>query len=81
MNSSANMEALAGAGVSVVFLILMFLCMILGLFLTILPFWKICTKAGFPGALSLLLLVPVANIIFPFYLAFAEWPALRDRGQ
>ena len=38
-------------------------------------------KAGFPGALSLLLLVPVANIIFPFYLAFAEWPALRDRGQ
>ncbi len=44
---------------------------------TVVPFWRICTKAGFPGALSLLMLVPVANIVLPFYLAFADWPALR----
>ena len=46
--------------------------------LNVLPFWKICTKAGFPGALSLLMLVPIANIVFLFYIAFAEWPALRN---
>ena len=45
--------------------------------LNVLPFWKICTKAGFSGALSLLILVPIANIILLFYLAFAEWPTLR----
>jgi len=48
------------------------------IFLNIFPFWKICTKAGFPGPLSLLILVPIGNIILLFYLAFAEWPALRN---
>ncbi len=24
--------------------------MILGVLITVIPFWKICTKAGFPGA-------------------------------
>ncbi|MCK4829182.1 hypothetical protein KA005_76370 [bacterium] len=44
----------------------------------ILPFWKIFTKAGFPGWLSLLMFIPIANIIILFYLAFAEWPALKN---
>lgn len=52
--------------------------MIVGVLITVIPFWKICTKAGFPGAMSLLMLVPVANIILPFYIAFADWPALRQ---
>lgn len=51
---------------------------LLGALITVIPFWKICTKAGFPGAMSLLMLVPIANIILPFYIAFAEWPALRQ---
>ena len=51
---------------------------VFGILLTVLPFWKICTKAGFPGPLALLMLVPIANVILPFYLAFAEWPALRQ---
>lgn len=51
--------------------------MLLGALITVIPFWKICAKAGFPGALSLLMLVPIANIILPFYIAFADWPALR----
>ena len=42
-------------------------------------FWKICSKAGFPGALGLLMLVPVANVILPLYLAFAQWPVLKER--
>jgi len=46
--------------------------------ITVIPFWKICEKAGFPGALSLLMLVPFGNLVLPFYLAFVEWPALRQ---
>lgn len=43
----------------------------------ILPFWKIFSKAGFSGWLSLLLLVPVVNLIVLYVIAFARWPARR----
>jgi hypothetical protein len=46
-----------------------------------LAFWKICSKAGFPGALGLLIIFPVVNVILVLYLAFAEWPALRRNSQ
>jgi len=39
-------------------------------------FWKICAKAGFPGALGLLILVPILNFVFLLWLAFAKWPSL-----
>ena len=42
------------------------------------PFWMICKKAGFAPALSLLMVVPIANVVLPFYIAFAEWPAHRQ---
>lgn len=60
-----------------IFMILMF--MVLVALATVIPFWKICTKAGFPGPLALLMLVPIANLILPFYIAFADWPVLRQR--
>jgi hypothetical protein len=46
--------------------------------LSVVPFWMICKKAGFPAALSLLMVVPIANVVLPFYIAFAEWPAQRQ---
>jgi hypothetical protein len=41
------------------------------------PFWKIFSKAGFHGALSLLMIVPVVNLVMLYVLAFSQWPALR----
>jgi hypothetical protein len=52
---------------------------LIGGFLVV-PFWRIFTKAGFPGALSFLMIFPMLNLIMLFYLAFAEWPSLRNRG-
>lgn len=43
----------------------------------VLPFWRICAKAGYSGFLSLLILVPLVNLIFLYYLAFSEWPTHR----
>jgi hypothetical protein len=40
--------------------------------------WKICSKAGFPGAMGLLVLVPVVNAIFLVWFAFTEWPVVRE---
>ena len=38
------------------------------------PFWRIVRKAGFPGALSLLLLVPIVNVVVIWVFAFIKWP-------
>ena len=51
----------------------------IGLILTVVPFWRITSKAGFPGWLSVLSIVPLINIGFLFFLAFARWPALTDK--
>jgi hypothetical protein len=42
---------------------------------------KIFSKAGYSWALGLLMLVPIANIIMAFYLAFADWPVLKELRQ
>ena len=51
------------------------LWMLLMAIVAVIPFWRICTRAGFPGALSLLILVPLVNVGFVYFLAFARWPA------
>jgi hypothetical protein len=43
----------------------------------IIPFWRICAKTGYPGALALLMFVPLANIILLFFLGFSKWPIER----
>jgi len=44
----------------------------------ILVFCKIFSKAGYSWALGLLMLVPIANIIMAFFLAFADWPICKE---
>ena len=45
-------------------------------------YWKICVKAGYSGALSLLNLVPVVgSIIVVCILAFGNWPIRANRGN
>ena len=52
---------------------------IIGLIIVV-PFWKIFTKAGFTSALSILMIIPIVNLIMIYYLALAEWPALKRPG-
>ena len=39
---------------------------------------KIFAKAGYCWALGLLMLVPIADIIMAFVLAFGDWPIQRE---
>ena len=57
------------------FVILM--CLIVAI-IKALIFCKIFSKAGYCWALGLLMLVPIANIIMPFVLAFADWPIQKE---
>jgi len=50
-------------------------------FLIVLPLWKICSKAGFSPWLSLLIFIPLINILLFYYLAFTEWPVNRETKQ
>jgi hypothetical protein len=51
------------------------LAWLLAVLVGIVPFWRICRRVGHSPWLSLLILVPLINLIFIYWLAFAEWPA------
>ena len=40
----------------------------------IIPFWIIFTKAGHTKWLSLLMVVPIVNVLMLYFLAFSSWP-------
>ncbi len=47
--------------------------------IVVVPFWRICEKAGYSGALGLLVLVPLVNIGLLYFLGFARWPVTEER--
>jgi hypothetical protein len=62
-------------GIFTIFIILFALIITI---IQIVAFCKIFSKAGYSWALGLLMLVPIANIIMFFFLAFADWPVQRE---
>ena len=72
-------EAIAAMGVG---LLLFFLfIMAVSVVLTIVIWWKIFSKAGYSGALGLLILVPFGELILLIVLAFGKWPALQELAR
>lgn len=53
------------------------MCLIVAI-IQVLIFCKIFSKAGYCWALGLLMIVPIANIIMPFVLAFGDWPIRKE---
>jgi uncharacterized membrane protein YhaH (DUF805 family) len=45
--------------------------------LLVVPYWKLWTRTGHSGWWALLMLVPLANLVSLWVLAFKDWPALR----
>lgn len=46
----------------------------------IVPLWRICGRAGFSPALSLLAVIPLLGIVIvAAVLGFAKWPSLKNR--
>ena len=44
----------------------------------VIPYWKIYSKTGQAGAMALLQLIPLVNIVMLYVLAFSEWPIERQ---
>jgi hypothetical protein len=55
---------IAGYGVFILILIV----------LQVIVLWRITAKAGYNGALSLLMFIPLVNLILVLIFAFGEWP-------
>lgn len=51
-----------------------FLLYVIGAVVVVVPFWKILEKAGFTPALSLLMLIPIVNLVALYVFAFSKWP-------
>ena len=51
--------------------------LLIGALIAIVPFWRICARAGFSPWLSLLIAIPLVNVIFIYFLAFSDWPAQK----
>jgi hypothetical protein len=75
-NSDAATNAIAGtmAAFGVVGILVGIGLLILSLIIN----WTIAAKAGYSGALSLLMLIPLVNIIIILMFAFSEWPIQRE---
>ena len=41
--------------------------------IVVIPYWQIFKKAGFAPALSLLILIPLVNLIVLYVIAFSDW--------
>ena len=49
--------------------------------LIVVPFWRIFRKAGYSPWLAVLMVVPVVNFIMLYFLAFSQWPMLREKER
>jgi len=73
---TAQMLAAMGPFFATFGLVMLLVCVFM-----IFCYWKIFSKAGYSGALSLLMLVPLVNLIVFIWFAFAEWPVLKGQQQ
>jgi len=76
-HTSGGEEAIAAIGGIVAALVILFIVLVCLVVKTII-WWKIFAKAGYSGALGLLMLIPIVEVIMAFVLAFGRWPIHRE---
>ncbi len=60
------------ASIGLIFTFIAVAALVMTVVMTV-PYWVIFRKAGFSPWLSLLLFVPLANIVILYVVAFSEW--------
>ncbi|RJQ50819.1 MAG: hypothetical protein C4521_13595 [Actinobacteria bacterium] len=51
---------------------------VVGTAILVVVFWQLYKKAGYEGGLGLMMLVPFVNVAAMLFLAFSEWPVLKE---
>tara|TARA_R110000787_G_scaffold118916_1_gene229842 strand:- start:561 stop:731 length:171 start_codon:yes stop_codon:yes gene_type:complete len=47
----------------------------------VIPFFQLWKRTGHNGWISLLMLLPLVNLVMLYVLAFKEWPAVNREKQ
>lgn len=47
----------------------------------IIPVWRICQRTGYPGWLGVLILIPIANLVLLYFIAFSKWTVDKTRNH
>lgn len=47
----------------------------------VVPVWRICQRIGYPGWMGILVLIPMVNLVLLYFIAFADWPADKNRND
>lgn len=50
----------------------------ISLLISIIVWWVIFAKAGYPGALGILMIIPLVNLIVFLVFLFGEWPVRKE---
>ena len=75
--NTATSAAAAGVVGVMILLYVVFIVAIIAFMVWI--YWRIAAKMGFNPALSLLMLVPIANLVIIIMVAFGRWPIEEER--
>ncbi|HTK06308.1 MAG TPA: hypothetical protein VL485_03990 [Ktedonobacteraceae bacterium] len=75
-NDSSSLTAFLAA-----YFLVLSVIVIASIVFNIIVYWRICSKAGYSGAMSLLIFVPFGALIMMCILAFGDWPVLRELNQ
>ena len=75
--------AVMGLGVAfvMIYLIMMVVWLVIMVAVVLVPLWLICKKAGISPYISLLILVPGANLAIYWILALVNWPNLKPEAE
>lgn len=74
MQHTSDANAAAASLFAGGFLLVWFLFACGILILSLVVNWRIASKAGYSGVLSLLMLIPLVNFVVVLMFAFSEWP-------
>ncbi|GCF06544.1 DUF805 domain-containing protein [Dictyobacter arantiisoli] len=58
--------------------VVMLVIILVSIVFSLVIWWRIFSRAGYSGALSLLMFVPIGNLIVLLVLAFGEWPIYQE---
>lgn len=75
-SNSSDLSNLGGLGTGLLACYFLFLLVVIAFAVVI--YWKLFSKAGYSGWLSLLMFVPLVNLGMIIFLAFSDWPVLKE---
>jgi hypothetical protein len=65
--------AMRSVGLSELFVVLLATAV-----LYVFPLWRIAQRMGYHGSVGVLACLPGFNVLVAYFIAFSEWPVLRE---